>query len=156
MRGLQINAKELNEKFPCQIQLERLHQLGKFRGQTVIVENDEKIGLSNVFTTSAYRKEICAVLETQRKFHAQISDAFCDAYLEIFNRKRKYYDGPGNEQSRTDYGKYTTKVDENGNFITDKNIFEKLKGKDMMRWIGLMNNIRACADEIVMNDIVYS
>ena len=27
---------------------------------------------------------------------------------------------------------------------------------DMMRWIGLMNNIRACADEIVLNDIVYS
>ena len=26
----------------------------------------------------------------------------------------------------------------------------------MMRWIGLMNNIRACADEIVLNDIVYS
>ncbi|MCJ7844703.1 MULTISPECIES: TnpV protein [Clostridia] len=25
-----------------------------------------------------------------------------------------------------------------------------------MRWIGLMNNIRACADEIVLNDIVYS
>lgn len=30
------------------------------------------------------------------------------------------------------------------------------KATDMMRWIGLMNNIRACADEIVMNDIVYS
>ena len=28
--------------------------------------------------------------------------------------------------------------------------------KDMMRWVGLMNNIRACADEIVLNDIVYS
>jgi hypothetical protein len=27
---------------------------------------------------------------------------------------------------------------------------------DMMRWIGLMNNIRACVDEIVLNDIVYS
>ena len=26
----------------------------------------------------------------------------------------------------------------------------------MMRWIGLMNNIRACVDEIVLNDIVYS
>jgi hypothetical protein len=25
-----------------------------------------------------------------------------------------------------------------------------------MRWIGLMNNIRTCADEIVLNDIVYS
>ena len=34
-------------------------------------------------------------------------------------------------------------------------VTEELKGKDMMRWIGLMNNIRACADEIVSNDIVY-
>ncbi len=34
-------------------------------------------------------------------------------------------------------------------------VTEELKGKDMMRWIGLMNNIRACADEIVLNDIVY-
>ena len=24
-------------------------------------------------------------------------------------------------------------------------VTEELKGKDMMRWIGLMNNIRACA-----------
>lgn len=34
-------------------------------------------------------------------------------------------------------------------------VTEELKGKDMMKWIGLMNNIRACADEIVLNDIVY-
>ena len=33
---------------------------------------------------------------------------------------------------------------------------KELKATDMMRWIGLMNNIRACADEIVLNDIVYS
>ena len=26
----------------------------------------------------------------------------------------------------------------------------------MMGWIGLMNNIQACVDEIVLNDIVYS
>ena len=30
------------------------------------------------------------------------------------------------------------------------------EAEDMMRWVGLMNNIRACADEIVLNDIVYS
>ena len=35
-------------------------------------------------------------------------------------------------------------------------VTEELKAKDMMRWIGLMNNMRACADEIVLNDIVYS
>ena len=35
-------------------------------------------------------------------------------------------------------------------------VTEKLKATDMMRWIGLINNIRDCADEIVLNDIVYS
>ncbi len=35
-------------------------------------------------------------------------------------------------------------------------VTEELKAEDMMRWIGLMNNIRACADEIVLKDIVYS
>lgn len=35
-------------------------------------------------------------------------------------------------------------------------VTEELKATDMMRRIGLMNNIRACADEIVLNDIVYS
>ena len=35
-------------------------------------------------------------------------------------------------------------------------VTEKLKAEDMMRWIGLMNNIRSCVDEIVLNDIVYS
>ena len=31
-------------------------------------------------------------------------------------------------------------------------VTEELKATDMMRWIGLMNNIRTCADEIVLND----
>ncbi len=35
-------------------------------------------------------------------------------------------------------------------------VTEQLKAVDMMRWIGLMNNIRSCVDEIVLNDIVYS
>ena len=39
--------------------------------------------------------------------------------------------------------------------VKDKQI-EELKATDTMRWVGMMNNIRACADEIVLNDIVYS
>ena len=35
-------------------------------------------------------------------------------------------------------------------------VTEQLKADQPMEWIGLMNNIRACADEIVLNDIVYS
>lgn len=35
-------------------------------------------------------------------------------------------------------------------------VTEQLKATDMMKWVGMMNNIRACVDEIVLNDIVYS
>ena len=35
-------------------------------------------------------------------------------------------------------------------------VTEQLKAVDMMRWIGLMNNIRSCVDEIILHDIVYS
>lgn len=35
-------------------------------------------------------------------------------------------------------------------------VTEQLKATDMMKWVGMMNNIRSCVDEIVLNDIVYS
>lgn len=35
-------------------------------------------------------------------------------------------------------------------------VTEQLKATDMMKWVGMMNNIRACVDEIVLNGIVYS
>ena len=37
-----------------------------------------------------------------------------------------------------------------------RGVTEQLKVEQPMEWIGLMNNIRACADEIVLNDIMYS
>lgn len=128
--GLKRNAKELESKYPCEIQKNRLDEIGKYRGQTQIVdEHGEKIDLSNVFTIGAYRKEIIKIFETQRVCHQEIPEEFYDEYLAIFNRKRKYYEGPGNEKSRTDYGKYTTRIGEDGKYITEENIFEKLIGK---------------------------
>lgn len=128
--GLRVNALELENKYPCQIQKERLEQIGSFRGMTQLVDaNNEPVDLSNVFTSSAYRKEIMQILDTQKSIHTGLTAAFCDEYMMLFNRKRKYYEGPGNEKSRTDYGRFTTKVDENGNYITENNIFEKLIGK---------------------------
>lgn len=32
---------------------------------------------------------------------------------------------------------------------------EALKARDQLRWVGLMNNYRACAEEIVLKDVVY-
>ena len=128
--GLLLNKKELENYFPCEIQYDRFLKIGKYRGQIQITgEDGEKIDLNNVFTTGAYRKEIVQIFETQKSYHEELKDEFCDEYLTIFNRKRKYYEGPGNEKSRTDYGRYTTEIGEDGKYITENNIFEKLIGK---------------------------
>ncbi len=126
LKGLQTNQKEMNTKFPSQIQYERLEKYGCFRGENKV--SDDEV-LSNVFTTSAYKKEIEELISVQDNLGNELDKDFIKKYFEIFSRKRKYYEGPGNELSRTDYGIYTTKIDENGNYITDKNLFEKLIGK---------------------------
>lgn len=128
--GLKLNEKELEMKFPCEIQKERLEKIGKYRGQTQVMDtNGEKLDLSNVFTVGSYRKEIKKIFEIQEVFYRKLAEGFEDEYLLIFNRKRKYYEGPGNDKSRTDYGKYTTRLDESGKYITEENIFEKLIGR---------------------------
>ena len=38
----------------------------------------------------------------------------------------------------------------------ERMIDEKLKARDPMRWVGEMNNIRACAEEIVLREIIYA
>jgi len=34
-------------------------------------------------------------------------------------------------------------------------ITEQLKANDQMAWVGAMNNIKACAEEIILKEIVY-
>ena len=34
-------------------------------------------------------------------------------------------------------------------------VTEELKAQDQMRWVGMMNNIRHCAEEVVLSEIVY-
>ncbi|MBQ1688702.1 MAG: type II CRISPR RNA-guided endonuclease Cas9, partial [Lachnospiraceae bacterium] len=128
---IRMNQKAMETKFPCEIQMERLNKYGQYRGDWKIIDSEtgEEIDFGNVFTTSAYKKELEKIFETQKKYHPELTDEFIDKYLKIFERKRKYYEGPGNEKSRTDYGKYTTRKNENGEYITEDNIFEKLIGK---------------------------
>jgi CRISPR-associated endonuclease Csn1 len=129
-KGIQINQQELETKYPCQIQLERFKKYGAYRGQIIVEENGDKTVLSNVYTFSAYKKEIDTILEAQSKYYPELTNDFIEKYQRIFSRKRKYYEGPGTEKSRTDYGIYTTRIDKStGNYITEENIFEKLIGK---------------------------
>lgn len=128
-KGIALNQKESENLLPCEIQQERMIRYGQYRGQYEITEEDgSKVTLSNIFTTSSYIKELNKLFEVQQK-HGLVNEEFVNQYMEIFRRKRKYYEGPGNELSRTDYGKYTTKKNDDGKYITEKNIFEKLIGK---------------------------
>ena len=40
--------------------------------------------------------------------------------------------------------------------MTEKQgVTEQLKMQDLMKWVGLMNNIKACVEEIVLKESVY-
>ena len=128
-KAVEENRKLLSEQTPGQIQLERFEKYGQVRGDFTVVENGEKRRLINVFSTSAYRKEAERILRKQQEFNNKITDDFIEDYLTILTGKRKYYHGPGNKKSRTDYGRYTTKKDSEGKYITLDNIFSVLIGK---------------------------
>ena len=128
-KAVEENRKLLAEQTPGQIQLERFEKYGQVRGDFTVVENGEKRRLINVFSTSAYRKEAERILRKQQEFNNQITDEFIEDYLKILTGKRKYYHGPGNEKSRTDYGIYTTKKNSEGNYITLPNMYDILIGK---------------------------
>jgi len=128
--SIAYNENQLKDKLPCEIQYERLRKYGAYRGNISAIVDGEPITLRNVFTISSYRKEIEQLLSKQAEYNKKITEEFIQGYIKIFNRKREYYVGPGNELSRTDYGKYTTKIDETtGEYITEANIFDKLIGK---------------------------
>ena len=38
----------------------------------------------------------------------------------------------------------------------EQGVTEELKASDQMKWVGLMNNIRASAEEVAMREIVYA
>ena len=128
-KAVEENRKLLAEQTPGQIQLDRFEKYGQLRGDFTVVENGEKCRLINVFSTSAYRKEAERILRKQQEFNNKITDVFIEDYLTLLTGKRKYYHGPGNEKSRTDYGRYTTKKDPEGGYITLDNIFGILIGK---------------------------
>ena len=39
--------------------------------------------------------------------------------------------------------------------VEKQGVTEQLKMQDLMKWVGLMNNIKACAEEIVLQELVY-
>lgn len=123
-KSIEVNRQLLKDKTPGQIQLERLERYGQVRGDfTILTEDGTSQRIINVFSTSDYVREAQAILTRQSQSNPVISVAFIEDYLTILTAKRKYYHGPGNEKSRTDYGRYRT------DGTTLDNIFGILIGK---------------------------
>lgn len=36
-----------------------------------------------------------------------------------------------------------------------QNVDEKMKENDQLKWVGMMNNIKNCAEEIVINELIF-
>ena len=123
-KAVEYNRQLLASKTPGEIQLERLEKYGQLRGNfTIKDEEGQSQQIINVFSTSDYVKEVKKILDCQKAYHDFISDDFCDNILGLIKEKRKYYVGPGNEKSRTDYGIYRT------DGTTLENLFGILIGK---------------------------
>lgn len=104
---LKNNNHLLNQgKYVCEIQLERLQNNGKIRG------------ITNNFKTTDYIKETKQILSNQ-----SLTEEQCNKIIEIIQRKRTYYEGPGSEKSPTPYGRYI----ELG--IQPIDLIEKMRGK---------------------------
>lgn len=35
-------------------------------------------------------------------------------------------------------------------------VTERLKAENQLRWVGMMNNIRSAAEEVVLNNLIYA
>ncbi|XJZ27776.1 type II CRISPR RNA-guided endonuclease Cas9 [Bacillota bacterium Lsc_1132] len=109
------NKKLLESKYICEIQLERLEN--KYEK----IRNHE-----NRFRTEDYLKEARAILAKQKKVYPEITDDFTQQYLNLIEKRRQYYEGPGSEKSPTPYGSYS--LDKDGRLVYTSMI-DKMRGK---------------------------
>lgn len=79
---LKKNAKDLEDKYICELQLERLIEQKKVRGE------------SNRFKTEDFVREAKQLCQTQKQFH-NIDNHFIEQYIKLVATRRGYYEGPG-------------------------------------------------------------
>jgi len=108
------NKKLLEGKYICEVQLERLkNNDGKLRNH------------ENRFQTEDYVREAQAILYKQKQVYTEITDEFITNFIELIEKRRQYYEGPGSKKSPTPYGRYY--VDKNGK-ISYISMIDKMRG----------------------------
>lgn len=111
-KALLSNSKDLQDKYVCQIQLERFEKNGHIKG------------IDNCFTTEDYIKELRKIFTNQN-----LNKDLENLIIDIISRRRNYEFGPGSENSITQYGSYY--IDENGE-VKKISLIEKMRGKCTM------------------------
>lgn len=97
-----------NNKFVCEIQLERLNTENKIRNH------------KNNFKTKDYVAELKEILN-----HQNLSEEIKNKIIQIIERRRAYYEGPGSFNSPTPYGRF---IEVNGQ-VQEIDLIEKMRGK---------------------------
>lgn len=119
----EVNFVDLKGKLPCEYYYDLYQKIGKYRALGETVKNSE------------IEKEILTLLEVQSVHYEELSK-ISNSLIEIFRRKRKFWEGPGSLSQLTPYGRFQTfeqveeyidNKDKNSNY--EKYLFEDLIGK---------------------------
>lgn len=124
-RGVSYTDESLNI-YVCEDEANRFDEYKRLLENGGLINDNSLIGVRNgskIYTRSDYIKELTKILDTQIIHNKNIDEAFKKEYLNIFSSQRAYYEGPGDELNRTDYGIYRT------DNTTWKNLYENLIGK---------------------------
>lgn len=89
---------DLNGKYPCEYYYNLYQTIGKYRALNETVKNSE------------LTKELKDILTCQEQYYPEISK-IKNEIINIFTRKRQFWEGPGSQKSLTQFGRFKTKVD---------------------------------------------
>lgn len=122
----EVNFVDLNGLLPCEYYYNLYCETGKYRDLQKVVKHTDNI------------KEISRMFEVQSEFYPELKNDLPERIINIFERKRKFWEGPGSFKSNqiTPFGRFKTKEDINEynynksiNPNYEKYIFEDLIGK---------------------------
>lgn len=119
----EVNFVDLKDKLPCEYYYDLYQKTGKYRATNEQVKNNENI------------KEIEKMLLVQSRFYSEINSNIIQKTIDIFKRKRTFWEGPGSVKQLTPYGRFKT-IDDVQDYLKrkkqnqsyEKYIFEDLIG----------------------------
>lgn len=122
----EVNFVELNKKFPCE------YYYDKF----INSKNNKYRALRETVTNKELEYELRKMIEIQRNFYPELNEEIEEKIVGIFNRKRKFWQGPGSINSITEYGRFKSTEDvleyqknKENNPNYEKYIYEDLIGR---------------------------